>query len=79
MCLSRRLDYHFWSKVKDKVYEDRFGNPFKDIAELKRKIRKVWPQVASDTKEICKAPKHFVPLLNAVAENERNCTKMIFE
>lgn len=72
------LDYHFWDKVKVKVYEDRFGNPFKDIDELKRKIRKVWPKVASDIKEIRKALKQFVPRLNAVAENEGNCIKMHF-
>ena len=72
------LDYHFWDKIKTKVYEDRFGNPFKDIDELKRKIRKVWPEVTNDTKEIRKTLKLFVPRLNTVSENEGNCIKMIF-
>ena len=72
------LDYHFWNKIKEKVYEDRFGKPFKDIAELKKKIRKVWPEAANDTKEIRKALKQFVPRLAAVSENEGNCIKMIF-
>ena len=34
-------DYHFWNKIKEKVYEDRFGQPFKNEDELKKKIKKV--------------------------------------
>ena len=60
------------------MYEDKFGKPFKDIAELKRKIRKVWPEAANDLKEIRKALKQFTPRLSAVSENEGNSIKMIF-
>ena len=70
------LEYHFWEKIKAKVYEDRFGKRFRDIDELKRKIRKVWSEVANGTKEINKAVKQFVLRLNAVSEG--NCIKMIF-
>ena len=40
------LDYHFWKKIKEKVYEDRFGQPFKSEDELKKKIKKLWSEVA---------------------------------
>ena len=72
------LDFHFWNKISEKVYEDRFSKLFKDIAELKRKIQKVWPEVANDRKEIRKALRQFVPRLTAVSENEGNSIKMIF-
>ena len=72
------LDFYFWDKVKVKVYGDRFNKVFKDESELKRKIRKVWPEVASDVKEIRKALKQFVPRLNAVAEKDGRCIKMLF-
>ena len=39
--LRNPLDYHFWNKIKEKVYEDRFGQPFKNEDELKKKIKKV--------------------------------------
>ena len=32
------LDYHFWNKIKEKVYENRFGQPFKSEDKLKKKI-----------------------------------------
>ena len=34
------LDYHFWKKIKEEVYEDRFGQPFKSQDELNKKIKK---------------------------------------
>ena len=39
---------------------------FKDESELKKKIKKVWQEVASDVKEIRKALKLFVPRLKTV-------------
>ena len=32
------LDYHFWNKFTENVYEDRFGQSFKNENELKKKI-----------------------------------------
>ena len=46
--------------------------------ELKKKIKKVWPEVASDVKEIRKALKQFVPRLKSVSENEGSCIKTLF-
>ena len=72
------LDYHFWNKIKEKVYEDRFGQPFKSEDELKKKIKKVWSEVAQDLPEIRKALKQFVPRLASVEEKSGECIKMIF-
>ena len=73
------LDYHFWNKIKEKVYEDRFGQPFKSEDELKKKIKKVWSEVAQDLPEIRKALKQFAPRLACVEEKSGECIKMIFE
>ena len=48
------------------MYEDHFNQPFGNLDKLKRKIKKVWPEVAHDLNEICKALKQFTPLLKAV-------------
>ena len=73
-----RLDYHFWNHVKEKVYADRMNKPFTNEAELKRKIRKVWSEVAGDVPEIRKALKQFTPRLKAVHESKGDCIKMLF-
>ena len=72
------LDYHFWDKIKLKVYENRVNQAFKSEEEVKKKIRKVWPEVASDVMEIRKALKQFGPRLSKVAEKQGHCIKMIF-
>ena len=33
------FDYHFWNKIKEKVYDDRFNSPFENEKDLKKKIR----------------------------------------
>ena len=73
------LDYHFWDKVKVKVYEGRFNQPFENEEQLKRRIRRVWNEMATDVVEIRKALKQFVPRLRQVAEKEGNCIKMTFK
>ena len=73
-----RLDYHFWNLVKAKVYEDRFDDPFANEDELKKKIKKVWPECARNAKEIRKALKQFTQGLNAVHEMNGECIKMHF-
>ena len=35
------LDYHFWNKIKEKVYGDRFNRSFENEKDLKKKIKKV--------------------------------------
>ena len=40
-----RLDFLFWTQVKRKVYEGKL-TPFKNLDELRRKIKSVWPHVA---------------------------------
>ena len=34
------LDYHFWNKKKEKVYEDRFSQPFGNSNEFKKRFKK---------------------------------------
>ena len=72
------LDYHFWNLAKEKVYEDRFDKPFANETELKKRIKKVWPECAGNVKEIRKALKQFTPRLNAVSEMNGNCIKIHF-
>jgi len=45
---------------------------------LKRRIRRVWPEVAKDIVEIRKALKEFVPRLSSVYEKYGQCIKMLF-
>ena len=71
-------DYHFWNKIKETVYKDRFGQPLKSDDELKIKIKKVWSEVAQDFPEIRKALKQFVPRLACVEEKSGECIEMIF-
>ena len=62
----------------EKVYEDRFGQPFKSEDELKKKIRKVWCEVAQDLPEVGKVLKKFVSGLVCVEEKSGECIEMIF-
>ena len=60
------LDYYFWEKLQRKVYENRFNRTFENENALKRRIRRVWPEVSRDIEEIRKALKEFVPRLKSV-------------
>ena len=64
------LDYYFWDKIKIKVYGYRFNQAFKNEKSLKRKIKKIWPEVSNNLKEICNALKQFIPRLTAVKEKD---------
>ena len=72
------LDYFLWDLVKTKVYQGRAGEPFSSEKELKRKIKAVWKDCATDLKQLRKAIKQFVPRLRAVEEKQGYCIKMIF-
>ena len=72
------LDYFFCNSVKSKVYEGRLGKPFSDENELQNKIRAVWEVCATNTKEIRKAIKQFVPRLRAVEQKRGYSIKMLF-
>ena len=72
------LDYHFWKKIKEKVFEDRFGHPFQSKDELNKKIKKLWSEVAQDLPEIRKTLKQFAPRFACVEEKSGECIKMIF-
>ena len=73
------LDYYFWNKVKEKVYEGRHNKPFRDEKELICRIRKVWGKCANDTEEIRSAIRQFIPRLNAVVEFEGGSIKTKFQ
>ena len=72
------LDYYFWNKMKEKVYKDRFGQPFKSEDELKKNIKKASSEVAQDLTEIRKALKQFATRLACVEEKTGECIKIIF-
>ena len=44
------LDYYFWNKVKETVYEGR-RTPFQNVQQLKRRIKQVWLR-AIDMEEV---------------------------
>ena len=73
-----RLDYYFWDKIKIKVYGDRFNQALENEKALKKKIKKIWPEVSNDLKEIRNALKQFIPRLTAVQEKDGQCIKMFF-
>ena len=70
------LDYYFWDKVQNKVYEGRL-TPFENLEQLKRRIRVVW-DAAIDLSEIRAAIEQFRPRLQAIVEHEGFSIKAIF-
>ena len=72
------LDYYFWEKVQRKVYENRFNRAFENENALRRRTRRVWPEVSRDIEEIRKALKEFVPRLKSVSEKDGQCIKILF-
>ena len=48
------LDYFFWDLVKTKVYQGRAGELFSPEKELKKKIKAVWKDCATDLKPLCR-------------------------
>ena len=72
------LDYYFWDRVQEKVYDGRYCYPFATIDELKRRIRDVWDECATDLPQIRKAMKQFFPRLEAVDAKEGCSIKTVF-
>ena len=65
---SNPLDYYFWDRVQEKVYDGRYCYPFAMIDELKRTIL---PQIR-------KAMKQFLSHLEAVDAKEGGSIKTVF-
>ena len=72
------LDYYFWNKVKEKVYENRLNKPFENKRELKKWMESVWKDIAFNLPEIWRARKQFARRLKAIKEREGRCIKMIY-
>ena len=72
------LDYYFWNKVKEKVYENRLNKPFENKRELNKQIERVWKDIAFSLPEIQRAIKQFAGRLKAVKERKDQCIKMIY-
>ena len=72
------LDYYFWDHVQEKVYDGRYCYPFATIDELKRRIRDVWDECATDLPQIRKAMKQLLPRLEAVDAKEGGSIKTVF-
>ena len=75
---SNPLDYYFWNQVKQKVYADRHNKPFASEDEMKQRIKSVWNECASNTEEIRKAMRQFVPRLKAVRDKQGYSIKTVF-
>lgn len=61
------LDYYFWNKVKETVYEGR-RTPFENVEQLKRRIKRVWWK-AVDMEEVRRAISRFRPRIRCVIKN----------
>ena len=72
------LDYYFWDCVQEKVHDGRYCYLFATIDELKRRIRDVWDECATDLPQIRKAMKQFFPRLEAVGAKEGGSVKTGF-
>ena len=72
------LHYYFWNRVQEKVYDGRYYYPFATIDELKRRIRGVWDECATDLPQIRKLMKQFLHRLEAVDAKEGGSIKTIF-
>ena len=72
------LDYYFWSRVKEKVYEGRLNKPFESEAEMIRRIKSVWKECASNLPEIRKSMKQFTQRHQAVNQCNGSSIKMHF-
>ena len=57
------LEYLCWDEIKIKVYGGRFNQAFANEKELKKKIKRVWPEVSNDLKEIRMTLKQFISRL----------------
>ena len=64
------LEYYFWDKVKEKVYENRLNKPFENQRELKKQIKSVWKDIAFSLPEIRRAIKQFPGTLKAVIKRK---------
>ena len=72
------LNYYFWNKVKEKVYENRLNKLFENERELKKQIEHVYKNIAFSLPEIQRAIKQFAGRLKVVKEREGQCIKMIY-
>ena len=54
-------------------------NPFKNEEELKARMKTVWTECATNTEEIRKAMKQFVPRLRTVNEKRGYSIKAVFD
>tara|TARA_Y100000310_G_scaffold178983_1_gene178942 strand:- start:370 stop:627 length:258 start_codon:yes stop_codon:yes gene_type:complete len=64
--LGHPLDYYFWDRLKNNVYEGR-REAFHDIDELKSCIRRKWKR-AIDISEVMAAIQQILPRCRTVVE-----------
>lgn len=70
------LDYYFRSQVHTKVYEGR-REPFQTLDQLKRRIKRIWNNVAS-LDEIRRAITQFRSRVRSVVTNNAGPIKAYF-
>ena len=73
------LDYYFWDRVQEKVYDGSYWYPFATIDDMKRRIRDIWDESTTDLPQIRKAMKQFFPRLEAVDTKESRSRLLVFE
>ena len=72
------LDYYFWDRVQEKVYNGCYCYPFTTFDELKRRTCDVWDECAMDLPQIQKTMKQFLPRWEAVNAKEGSSIKTVF-
>ena len=72
------MDCYFWDRVQEKVYDGRYCYLLATIDELKRMIRDVWDECATDLPQIRKEMKQLLPRLGAVDAKEGGSVKTVF-
>ena len=72
------LDYYFWDRVQEKVFDGRYCYPFTMIDELKGRIHDIWDEYATDLPKICKAIKQFLHHFEAIDAKEGGSVKTVF-
>ena len=70
------LDYYFWDRVQNKVYQGR-TKPFDNLDQLKRRRKHVWNNVAK-LEEIQRAILQFRKRLKAVVANNAGPIKSYY-
>ena len=73
------LDHYFWGRGQEKVYDGRYCYPLATIDELKRRIRDVWDECATDLPKSAKQWNSFSPVWKALTQKKAAQSKLFLD